>query len=146
MDAWKRVMDAFNQAKEKQWLKAKGISCHNLPALEDATATEFNEVHLVRVNPQGKYVDGPGGRGYNAIETNPVDPVLTQIKSMKDKGRGVIGMKIFGNGLFTDPADRDKSLKFAMSNPNIDAVVIGFKTIAELDEGIDRMNRVLADA
>jgi predicted aldo/keto reductase-like oxidoreductase len=145
MDSWKIVMDAFIAAKEKQWIKSKGISCHNLPALTDAVGTDFNEVHLVRVNPMGKYVDGPSGRGYTAAETYPVEPVLEQIKVMKEKGRGVIGMKIFGNGLFTDPADRDKSLKFALSNPNIDAVVIGFKTIAELDEGIDRMNRVLAE-
>lgn len=145
LDPWKRVMDAFNEAKERKWIKSKGISCHNLPALTDAAGTDFNEVHLIRVNPMGKYIDGPGGRGYTATETNPVDPVLEQIKAVKAKGRGVIGMKIFGNGLFTDPADRDKSLKFAMSNPNIDAVVIGFKSIAELDEGIDRMNRVLAE-
>jgi len=38
----------------------------------------------VRVNPQGKYVDGPNpnGRGYVANETFPVDPVITEIKTM----------------------------------------------------------------
>ena len=59
MDAWKRIMDGFNQAKDKKWIKAKGVSCHNLPALKSAAASDFNEVHLVRVNPQGKYTTAP---------------------------------------------------------------------------------------
>ena len=73
-----------------------------------------------------------------------VEPVLQQIKMMHDKGRGVIGMKIYGNGTFTDVADRERSVKFAMGNPNIDAVVIGLKSRAEVDETIAMMNRALA--
>jgi predicted aldo/keto reductase-like oxidoreductase len=145
LDSWKRIMDGFNDAREKKWIRAKGISCHNLPALKDSNASPWTEVHLVRVNPQGKYVDGLSGRGYTAAETNDVAPVLAEIKSMHDKGRGVIGMKIIGNGLFTDPADRERSIRFAMSNPNIDAVVIGFKSAQEIDEAIERINRALAE-
>jgi 1-deoxyxylulose-5-phosphate synthase len=143
MDAWKRVMDGFDEAKARKWIRAKGVSCHNLPALRDATASPFNEVHLVRVNPQGKYVDGPGGRGYTAQETNPVDPVMAELKTMRAKGRGVIGMKLIGNGLFTDPADRDRAIRFAMACSEIDAVVIGFKNTSEVDEAIQRINRAL---
>ncbi len=144
MDEWKRIMDGFDEAKARKWIRAKGVSCHNLPALRDATASSFNEVHLVRVNPQGKYVDGPGGRGYTAQETNPVDPVLAEMKTMRAKGRGVIGMKLIGNGLFTDSAERDKAIRFAMACPEIDAVVIGFKNTQEVDEAIQRINRALA--
>jgi predicted aldo/keto reductase-like oxidoreductase len=145
-DVWKRIMDGFNDAKEKKWIKAKGTSCHNLPALQDAVASDFHDVHLVRVNPQGKYVDGPSGRGYTATETWPVDPVIEQIKSMSAKGRGIIGMKIIGNGLFTDPADREKSIRFAMGMKEIHAVVIGFKSTSEIDEAIERINNALAAA
>ena len=35
----------------------KGVSCHTLPALRAATASDWPEVHLVRVNPQGSYID-----------------------------------------------------------------------------------------
>jgi hypothetical protein len=63
---------------------------------------------------------------------------------MRAKGRGVIGMKLIGNGLFTDPAERDKSIRFAMACPEIDAVVIGFKNTSEVDEAIQRINRALA--
>jgi predicted aldo/keto reductase-like oxidoreductase len=142
-DAWKRVMDAFDEAKEKKWIRAKGVSCHSLPALRAATASNWTEVHLVRVNPQANHIDGlaetwnqPG---------HDLAPVLAELKTMRAKGRGVIGMKIIGNGEFTQPEDREKSIRFAMSRPELDAIVIGFKSTAEIDEAIKRTNQALAE-
>jgi predicted aldo/keto reductase-like oxidoreductase len=143
-DEWKRIMDAFDEAKEKKWIMAKGVSCHSLPALRAATASNWTEVQLVRVNPQANHIDGmeqtwdkPG---------HDLAPVLAELKTMRAKGRGVIGMKIIGNGEFTQPEDREKSIRFAMSRPELDAIVIGFKSTAEIDEGIRRMNQALAEA
>ena len=45
---------------------------------------------------------------------------------------------------FTDPAEREKSVRFAMNNPNIDAVVIGMKSSQEVDENIKLINAALA--
>lgn len=143
-DEMKRAMDAFNEAKERKWIRAKGVSCHTLPALRSATASDWTEVHLVRVNPQGKYMDGAKAT-WNSRDSVPVPPVMQEIRTMHAKGRGVIGMKIFGNGSFTDPADREKSVRFAMSCPEIDAVVIGFKTPQEVDEALGRINRALVE-
>src|ERR1019366_5261756 len=64
-DEWKRVMDAFDQAKAKKWIRAKGVSCHTLPALRASVATDWTEVHLVRVNPQGTHVDGATPESWN---------------------------------------------------------------------------------
>jgi len=143
-DEWKRIMDAFDEAKEKKWIRAKGVSCHSLPALRAATASNWTEVHLVRVNPQANHIDGmeqtwnrPG---------HDLAPVLAELKTMRAKGRGVIGMKIIGNGEFTQPEDREKSIRFAMGRRELDAVVIGFKSTAEIDEAIHRMNQALAEA
>lgn len=141
---WQRVMDAFNVARERKWIMAKGVSCHTLPALRAGVQSDWPEVHLVRVNPQGSYTDNDGD-GWSASGNN-IAPVLQQIKTMHAKGRGVIGMKICGNGTFTNPADRERSIRFAMSRPEIDAVVIGFKSRTEIDEAIERINRALAEA
>jgi predicted aldo/keto reductase-like oxidoreductase len=146
MDTWKRVMDGILSAQDKKWIRARGVSCHNLPALVDAVKNDWTEVHLVRVNPQGKYVDGPTGRGYVASETWDVNPVLEQIKLMHAQNRGIIGMKIMGNGLFTDAAEREKSVRFAMAQKEINAVVIGFKAENEIDEAIQRIDAALAAA
>jgi predicted aldo/keto reductase-like oxidoreductase len=141
-DPWKRIMDAFDEAKEKKWIRAKGVSCHSLPALRGARQSDWTEVHLVRVNPQGAFMDGEN-EAIN-MTTNPVAPVLDELKSMRAKGRGVIGMKMVGNGTFLQAEDREKAIRFAMSRPELDAVVIGFKSRAEIDEAIGRINAALA--
>jgi 1-deoxyxylulose-5-phosphate synthase len=145
-DQWKRIMDGFNEAKGKGWIRSKGVSCHSLPALRAATATPWAEVHLVRINPQGRRMDGSEEVVWPAQdEGHDVSPVLSEIKAMRAKGRGIIGMKIIGNGTFVDAADREKSIRFAMSLSALDAVVIGFKNRAEIDEAIQRINGALAE-
>ena len=143
-DEWKRMMDAFEEAKAKQWIRVKGVSCHSLPALRTAAASDWPDVHLVRVNPQAKHVDGPEEHWNKS--GNDIAPVVEQLKAMHAKGRGVIGMKLVGDGDFKDPADREKAARFAMSRPEISAVVIGFKSTQEIDEAIQRIDRALADA
>jgi predicted aldo/keto reductase-like oxidoreductase len=145
-DDWKRIMDGFNEAKEKQWIRAKGVSCHSLPALRAASASDWTEVHLVRVNPQGKRMDGEAEETWNnADPTHEVAPVMAEIKTIHAKGRGVIGMKIIGNGQFVNAEDRERSIRFAMSCRDIDAVVIGFTSRAQVDEAIERMDRALKE-
>jgi 1-deoxyxylulose-5-phosphate synthase len=146
-DSMKRIMDGFDSAKEKGWIRSKGVSCHSLPALRTAANTPWAQVNLVRVNPQGRRIDGPEEVVWS--DTDPghnVFPVVTQIRAMKARGHGVIGMKIIGNGEFVSAEDREKSIRFAMSVPELDAVVIGVKTRAEIDEAIQRINRALAAA
>lgn len=141
-DPWKRIMDGFEEAKERQWIRAKGVSCHSLPALRTATESDWTEVHLVRVNPQARHVDGPE-ETWNK-PGDDIDPVMEQIRAMHAKGRGVIGMKLIGDGDFVKAEDREKAARFAMAHSEINAVVIGFKSRQEIDESIDRLNRALA--
>jgi predicted aldo/keto reductase-like oxidoreductase len=143
-DPWKRIMDGFDEAKEKGWIRSKGVSCHSVPALRTATVTPWAQVHLVRINPQGQRIDGPEEAVWVDTVHN-VSPVVTEIKAMKAKGRGIIGMKIIGNGELVKAEDREKSIRFAMSLPELDAIVIGFKNRGEIDEAIKRMNSALAE-
>jgi predicted aldo/keto reductase-like oxidoreductase len=147
-DAWKRTMDGLDEAKSRKWVLSKGVSCHSLPALRTAIATDWTEVHLVRVNPQGIRTDGMEEVVWvnNGSPAHDIAPVLAELKNMKAKNRGVIGMKIMGNGEFPSDAEREKSVRFAMSLPELDAVIIGFKDTAEVDKGIKLINAALADA
>jgi predicted aldo/keto reductase-like oxidoreductase len=137
-----RLMEAIDEAKAKGKIRSKGVSCHSLPALRVAAQSDWVQVNLVRVNPQAKYIDGETPE-WNAPGTN-LDPVMEQVALMKRNQHGVIGMKIIGNGDFTNPDDREKSIRYAMSRSELDAVVIGFKSPAEIDEAIRRMNSALA--
>jgi 1-deoxyxylulose-5-phosphate synthase len=141
-DERKRVMDALSEAQEKKIIRAKGVSCHSLPALALAAQSDWVNVNLVRVNPQAKWIDGPTER-WDAMGTD-IAPVMKEIKTMDANGHGVIGMKMVGNGEFTNPEDREKAIRFAMSYPEIDAVVVGVKSTAEIAEAIERINRALA--
>jgi predicted aldo/keto reductase-like oxidoreductase len=138
----KRMRDAFDEAQARGWIRTKGMSCHGLAALREAAKHDWMEVQLARVNPQGRFVDSDH-------PTNPHHPegkvaeAMKEIKAMHDKGRGIIGMKLIGEGAFTDPAEREKAIQYAMTCGFVDAVVIGFKNNAEIDEAVERINRAL---
>jgi 1-deoxyxylulose-5-phosphate synthase len=138
----KFLMDAFDQAQAKGWVKAKGCSCHGLRALRAATKNDWVEVQLARINPQGHHVDqdlpdvhAPQGK---------YDEAMKEIKAMHAGGRGIIAMKLCGNGDFTKPEDREKAVQHAVKCGFVDAMVIGFKSNAEIDEAIERLNRALS--
>ncbi len=141
-DDWKRVMDGFEEAKQRKWIRVQGVSCHSLPALRTAVQSDWPDVHLVRVNPQAKHIDGPEETWNKSGDD--IAPVVEQLQAMQSKGRGVIGMKLVGDGDFRDPTDREKAARFAMARAEINAVVIGFKSRQEIDEAIDRLNRALS--
>ncbi|MBM3878254.1 MAG: aldo/keto reductase [Verrucomicrobia bacterium] len=146
-DTWdeerKRVMDVFAEAKAKKIILAHGVSCHGLPALTRATKVDWVDAHLVRINPQGHKVDGAT---FDFNCPGDVPSALAEIKAMRAQGRGIIGMKLIGNGDFTQPEQRDRSIRFAYQSGLLDAAVIGFKSTAEIDEAIQRINRALAEA
>jgi aryl-alcohol dehydrogenase-like predicted oxidoreductase len=144
-DERRRVLDALEEAKDKKIILAHGISCHSLPALERAAELDWVDVNLVRINPQGAHIDTPAETWNAKSDTSNLSDVLKQIKVMRQNNHGVIGMKIIGNGDFTDPADRERSIRFTMRSGLTDAVVIGFKSPAEIDEAIMRVNSALAE-
>jgi len=144
-DERRRVLDALEEAKDKKIILAHGISCHSLPALRTAAKLDWVDVNLVRINPQGAHIDTPAEEWNATSDKSYLPDVLKQIKVMRQNNHGVIGMKIIGNGDFTDPEDREKSIRFTMQSGLTDAVVIGFKSPAEIDEAIMRINRALAE-
>ena len=136
----RRLMDQLVEMKNKQVLLAHGASCHGLPALRRMPEVDWLDVALLRVNHDGTHMDGEtsdfgaAGKHFEA---------MTSIREIHGAGAGVIGMKLIGNGKFTDPAQRDASIKFVMNQDCVDAVTMGFKSPAEIDEAIERINKHL---
>ncbi len=137
----KRQMDILHDAKDKGAIRSHGASVHGLNPLEAMTQTQWMDVSLLRVNHNGTKMDTRENQwnGPNA----DVDECVGHIRKIHNFGSGVIGMKIMGNGLFTSPEDRDASIKFVMNLDCVDAVIIGFKSPAEIDEAIERINKHL---
>lgn len=140
-DQLKRLMDAFSEAKEKKIILAHGASCHGLAPLSDFPGTKWLDVALLRVNHNGTSMDvAPGVR--NA--PGDVPTVVSQIERIHNQGTGVIGMKLIGNGKFTEPETREASIRFVMNLDCVDAATIGMLAESHVDEAIERMNRSLS--
>ncbi len=136
-----RLQDAFSEAKAKKVILAHGASVHGLPALAAFPGNKWLDVALIRINHSGTRMDTPDTRDTN--DKGDVDQVVAHTKKVHAQGTGVLGMKLVGEGQFTAPAEREASLKFVMGLGAVDAVTIGFKSTAEIDETLARMDRVL---
>jgi 1-deoxyxylulose-5-phosphate synthase len=137
-----RLRDQFSEAKEKKVMLAHGASVHGLPALRSFPGNKWLDIAMIRMNHNGTRMDTPDSHDTDALGN--VSEVVQHAKQVHGRGAGVISMKLVGEGQFTRSEDRDAALKFAMNLGAVDAVTIGYKNIAEIDEAINRMNRALA--
>jgi predicted aldo/keto reductase-like oxidoreductase len=126
------VMDVLYDAKEKERVRAVGVSCHGFDPLLTATDCDWVDVHLVRINPFGAKMD----------ETP--EKVAAEIKKMHDRGRGVLGMKIFGENGFDSPEKRFESLKYVLGLGSVDAFTIGFTSTDQIDETMGMIEKATA--
>ncbi|HYM13874.1 MAG TPA: aldo/keto reductase [Bryobacterales bacterium] len=138
---YQSLQDGLSAAKDKKIIGGYGASVHGLPALRTFPGNQWLEIAMIRMNHNGTRMDTAEMRDINA--PGNVDEVVAHTKQVHAQGMGVISMKLCGEGRFTTAEDRDASMKFAMKLGCVDVVTIGFKNTAEIDEAIDRMNRVL---
>jgi aryl-alcohol dehydrogenase-like predicted oxidoreductase len=127
----RKQMDLLAALKQKGKIKAVGVSCHSLEALE-AAATEpwVDSVHA-RINPFGLVMDGPADK---------VTPVL---KRLHDAGKGVVGMKIVGEGkLRNEPEKIDESIRFVLGLGCVDVLNVGCENVNEVEDFAARVRKV----
>jgi aryl-alcohol dehydrogenase-like predicted oxidoreductase len=124
-ERYKGVTDVLSEAKEKGIIRAHGCSCHSIEALRAATKSLWVEVHLVRVNPVGAYMDAAP------------DTVVGVIREMRAAGKGIIGMKILGQGELRHR--QDEALNFALGLNLLDAFTIGAESQSEQEDLIRRI-------
>ena len=136
------LRDQFSESKEKKVILSHGASVHGLPALRTFPGNQWLDVAMIRMNHNGTRMDVDADHEVEAI--GDVNEVVSHMKKVHAQGAGIISMKLVGEGRFTNPEDREASLKYALNLGLIDTVTIGFKNTAEIDEAIERMNRVMA--
>ena len=117
---YRGVMDVLSEAKHRGTIRAHGVSCHSIEALRAAAASPWVEVDLVRLNPVGAYMDA--------------DPttVIKIIKQMRADGKGIIGMKILGQGRLRDRPS--EAIRFALNSGVLDAFTIGAESQKEQND------------
>jgi predicted aldo/keto reductase-like oxidoreductase len=138
---YESLQDGFSLAQQKKIIVSHGASIHGLPALRTIPGNKWLEIAMIRMNHNGTKMDTLEMRDVNAL--GDVNEVVAHTKKVHAQGMGVISMKLVGEGRFTKAEDRDAAMKFAMNLGCVDSVTIGFKNTAEIDEAIERMNRVM---
>jgi len=124
-EQFRGAMDVLSEAKQKGTIRAHGCSCHSIEALRAAARSPWVEVDLARINPIGSHMDA-----------DP-DTVVAVLRQMKAAGKGVIGMKILGQG---DLSQRqDEAIRFALSLGVLDAFTIGAESKTEQEDLIRRI-------
>lgn len=121
----KGAMEFLAEAREKRIVRTHGVSCHSIDALRTAAKTPWVRVDLARINPAGMLMDA--------------DPktIIGVLREMKAAGKGVIGMKILGEGGLRDRVD--EALQFALSLDCVDCFTIGPANKGELQDLVKRI-------
>ena len=114
------AMDYLERAREDGIIKAHGVSCHSIGALETAAREPWVQVDLARMNPAGLRMD------------DRVPVVAGVLKKMKERGKGVIGMKILGAGQLGNKVD--EALEYALAQDYMDCFTIGSESIAQFED------------
>jgi aryl-alcohol dehydrogenase-like predicted oxidoreductase len=124
-------MTAFTKLKERGIIRAHGLSSHSLDAIQTAVNEPWVETMHVRFNKYGVNMDDA---------TEKVEPV---VKQLHQAGKGVIAMKVFGEGAFSNSEElRDNSLRFVLQSGIVDVLTIGMDKISDIIDTESRIRKV----
>lgn len=131
----KPQLDILENLKVKGIIRAHGVSVHSLGAMKDALKSPWVDVIHVRINPYGIAMDKP----------DPAE-VVEVINELHRSGKGVIGMKLIGDGKLRNDSEKiDNALRFVLGLGSVDMMIVGFEEKAQIDNYVGRMKKALAE-
>jgi len=126
-----KQMNILANFKQKGVIRAHGVSCHTVEALEAAANEPWVDSVHARINPYGMSMD------------KPAEKVPDVLKRIHAAGKGVVGMKIIGEGrLRNDDEKRDESVRYVLGLGCVDILNIGFEKVEEIDDFATRVRKV----
>ena len=72
------------------------------------------------------------------------DEVASVLEEMHGAGKGVVGMKILGEGRINTPERKDASLRYVLGLGTVDAFIIGFQSADQVDDILKRTADAIA--
>jgi len=124
-------MTSLDKLKQKGIIRSHGLSCHALPAVETAVREPWVDTIHVRINSYGPKMD-------DTVEK--VEPV---VKQLHQAGKGVIAMKVLGEGeLANSDEQRDNSFSYVLRLGAVDILNIGMDKISDITDTESRIRKV----
>lgn len=127
----KSYVDGLYEAKQRGIVKAVGVSCHDWDAMAEAVEDPWVDVIMARINPFGAHLDGTP------------EAVMGLLEKARKNGKGVIGMKIFGNGDHVSDDERERSIRFALTSGNVHCLTLGLESTDQMADAIARVRRTV---
>ena len=123
-------MESLTKLKQEGLIRATGISSHSNAATRRAAEVEWTDVIMVRLNSEGLVMDGPHDDAGKRVEET-----IRMNKLARDAGKGIIAMKVLGEGrMASDPDMRRKSTKFVTQLDCVNAMTVGFTEMQHITE------------
>jgi len=130
-----RQMDVLAKLKKKGSIRAHGVSCHSLEALKACVKEPWVDSVHARINPYAVKMD--------VKKTEDIPKVEATLKALHRQGKGVVGMKLIGEGSFRDSDEkRDESVRYVLGLGCVDTMVVGFEKVQEIDDFAARVRKV----
>ncbi len=122
------AMEVLEKARKDGIIRAHGVSCHTIEALEASSNSDWVQVDLARINPEG-------------VRMDDVVPIVTKVlQKMHKQGKGIVGMKIFGGGRLTNQPD--ECLRYVLNLDFVDAFTIGQESKEQMLDLVKRIPKV----
>jgi len=119
----RKQMDILSGLKQKGTIRALGVSCHSIEALEAAANEPWVDSVHARINHTGASMDGA---------PEQVAPVLKKIHAA---GKGVVGMKLIGEGRYRNSDElRNAAVAYALRLGCVDVLNVGFESTDQIDD------------
>ncbi len=117
--------------KQSGKIRAHGVSVHGFKGYEPCLKESWVDAVHVRLNPFGASMNGT------------VEDTLAVVRTLHGQGKGVIGMKILGEGKFAGDSEKvNQSLAFALNSGVVDVLNIGFLDVGQIDDIVTRIAAV----
>ncbi len=124
----KGPMDVLAEAKDRKLVRSVGISCHSMEAMKLAAKSPWLDICLSRLNQFGIRMDGD------------TDEVLPLIADMRAAGKGLIAMKVLGEGQLRNRVE--DALRFAATKDAVHCFTIGTESREEFHKNFDIIPKV----
>ncbi|MDO5308073.1 MAG: aldo/keto reductase [Planctomycetia bacterium] len=123
--------EELEKLKKEGLIRGHGVSCHSIGAIQTAAENPWVDAIHIRLNHTGYRMEGSAEENIEAS------------KKAHANGKGILCMKIMGEGTYKELEERRKSVDFVARAQIVDVYVVAFEQVEHVDEFVDNLRSSL---